>query len=268
MPFDLLDRATRPAALLRALLLCLPLLLGPAGGARADAAPRLMHAPYRVGDLRALQSGARLFVNYCLNCHSAQFMRYEKLRSIGLSAAQIQANLMFTGQRLGETMTVALTPEQAQAWFGAVPPDLSVIERALGSEQGSGADFLYTYLLSFYRDASRPTGWNNLLVPGVAMPNPLWRLQGERAARMRLEADPGDPAARHEVFQGWQQLHPGVLPETRYDSQIADLVAFMQWMAEPAQIERKRIGVVVLLFLAVFTFITWRLKTEYWKDVK
>ena len=264
---DLLVRALCAAAPLRAVLLGLCCALGLAGLARAEG-PRLMHAPYRVGDMRALQTGARLFVNYCLNCHSAQFMRYEKLRSIGLSAAQIQANLMFTGDRLGDTMTVALTPEQAQAWFGAVPPDLSVIERALGSEQGSGADFLYTYLLGFYRDASRPTGWNNLLVPGVAMPNPLWRLQGERAARMRLEPDPADAGVKREVFVGYRQLHPGVLSETRYDSQIADLVAFMQWMAEPAQIERKRIGVMVLLFLAVFTFITWRLKTEYWKDVK
>lgn len=249
-------------------LLLLGLLGASCAVARAEPEMRLLHAPYRVDDMRSLQNGARLFVNYCLNCHSAQYMRYGKLHALGLSDAQIQTDLMFTARRLADTMTVALTPEQAAKWFGAEPPDLSVIERALGSERGSGADFLYTYLLSFYRDASRPTGWNNLLVPGVAMPNPLWRLQGERAARMRSVADAADPAEHHEVFEGYQELRPGVLPAKRYDSQIADLVAFMQWMAEPAQIERKRIGLVVMLFLAVFTFITWRLKNEYWKDVK
>ncbi len=268
MPDHLPEILRRTAArLLRGLLPWL--LLGAATAASgAEAAPRLLHAPYLVGDMRALQNGAHLFVNYCLNCHSARYMRYQKLRSIGLSDAQIKKDMMFTSNRIGETMKISLTPAQASEWFGAAPPDLSVIERALGSSRGSGADFLYTYLLSFYRDQSRPTGWNNLLVPGVAMPNPLWRLQGERAALMRMQPDPGDPSQMHPVFEGYRQLRPGLLSAKMYDSQIADLVAFMQWMAEPAQIERKRIGVMVLLFLAVFTFITWRLKTEFWKDVK
>ncbi len=266
MPTNVLRTLRRLRAFLPQLLLLG--LLGASCGALADAQPRLLHAPYRVDDMRALQSGARLFVNYCLNCHSAQYVRYGKLHALGLSDAQIQSDLMFTARRLADTMTVALTPQQAASWFGAEPPDLSVIERALGSEHGSGADFLYTYLLSFYRDSSRPTGWNNLLVPGVAMPNPLWRLQGERAARMRRVADAADPAEHHEVFEGYRELRPGILSAKGYDSQIADLVAFMQWMAEPAQIERKRIGLAVMLFLAVFTFITWRLKNEYWKDVK
>ena len=228
----------------------------------------LRHAPYRVNNMLALQNGARLFVNYCLNCHAAQFMRYEKLRSIGLTGDQVEKNLMFSAPRLGDTMTIAMTPAQAQAWFGAAPPDLSVIERALASHRGSGADFLYTYLLTFYRDTSRPTGWNNLVVPSVAMPNPFWSLQGQRAAQFALKPDPADRDLQLKTFVGFKQLTPGSISPRRYDSQIADLVAYMQWMAEPDQLERKRLGVIVLLFLAVFTFITWRLKSEYWKDVK
>lgn len=228
----------------------------------------LQRAPYRVNDLLALQNGARLFVNYCLNCHSAQFMRYEKLRAIGLTGEQVEKNLMFSEPRLGDTMKIAMTPAQAKAWFGAAPPDLSVIERALASHRGSGADYLYTYLLSFYRDDARPTGWNNLVVPNVAMPNPLWPLQGERAARFEIKKNPEDPKVDIKSFVGYEQLTPGTLSTRQYDSQIADLVAYMQWMAEPDQLERKRLGVIVLLFLAVFTFITWRLKSEYWKDVK
>ena len=227
----------------------------------------LRPAPARVNDLLALQNGARLFVNYCLNCHGAQFMRFERLRAIGLTGNQVEKNLMFSAPRLGETMRVAMTTDQAQDWFGAAPPDLSVIERALGSHRGTGADFLYTYLTSFYRDDARPTGWNNLVVPNVAMPNPMWALQGQRAAQFERVPDPDHPKRTVVQFVDWKTLTPGSMSETQYDSEVADLVAYMQWMAEPDQLERKRIGVIVLLFLAVFTFITWRLKKEYWKDV-
>ncbi|MDE1952478.1 MAG: cytochrome c1 [Betaproteobacteria bacterium] len=254
-------------------LLRLALALGlSCGAAAAQAASEqasipLEHVPYRVNDLLALQNGAKLFVNYCLNCHSAKYMRYERLRSIGLTADQVQEYLMFSEPRLGDTMKVAMTPAQAAAWFGASPPDLSVIERALASHRGSGADFLYTYLLSFYRDTTRPNGWNNLVLPGVAMPNPLWPLQGERAAKFAFTNDPASPGLQLKRFVDYEQLTPGSLSPTQYDSQVADLVAYMQWMAEPDQLERKRLGVIVLLFLALFTFITWRLKSDYWKDV-
>ncbi|NNM64553.1 MAG: cytochrome c1 [Burkholderiales bacterium] len=238
-----------------------------AQAASEQASIPLEHASYRVNDLLALQNGAKLFVNYCLNCHSAKYMRYERLSSIGLTAGQVQEYLMFSEPRLGDAMKVAMTPAQAEAWFGASPPDLSVIERALASDRGSGADFLYTYLLSFYRDSTRPTGWNNLVLPGVAMPNPLWPLQGERAAKFALTNDPASPGLQLKRFVDYEQLTPGSLSPTQYDSQVADLVAYMQWMAEPDQLERKRLGVIVLLFLALFTFITWRLKSDYWKDV-
>ncbi len=248
-------------------LLFILALEGAAAAAEQQEVP-LDHAPYRVNDLLAVQNGARLFVNYCLGCHSAQYMRYESLRGIGLSDEQIKNNLIFGDARLGDTMRVAMTPAQAEKWFGIEPPDLSIITKALASHRGSGADFLYTYLRSFYRDDSRPTGWNNLVLPGVGMPDPLWMLQGERAARFEISPDPADPAVKLSTFAGYTMLRPGTESTTEYDSTVADLVAYMQWMAEPDQLYRKRLGVIVLIFLGVFTFLTWRLKSEYWKDVK
>jgi len=252
--------------------LCLAMLLGLLLSATASAATEqqeipLDHAPYRVNNLLALQNGARLFVNYCLGCHSAKYMRYESLRRIGLSDEQIQHNLIFGQAKLGDTMRVAMTPEQAEKWFGTEPPDLTIITKALASHRGSGADYLYTYLRTFYRDDSRPTGWNNLTFPGVNMPNPLWMLQGERAANFRVGPDPSDPAVKLKTFVGYTQLRPGSETPHEFDSTVADLVAYMQWMAEPDQLLRKRLGVIVLIFLGVFTFLTWKLKSEYWKDV-
>ena len=248
--------------------LLLGLLLHGAAGAAEQQEMPLEHAPYRVNNLMALQNGARLFVNYCMGCHSAKFMRYESLRDIGLTDEQIQRNLMFGDAKLGDTMRVAMTSPQADKWFGTEPPDLSIITKALASHRGSGPDYVYTYLRSFYRDDTRPTGWNNLVFPGVGMPNPLWMLQGERAARFEVGPDPADPAVKLKTFVGYTQLTPGMESTTEYDSTVADLVAYMQWMAEPDQLFRKRLGVIVLIFLGFFTFLAWRLKSEYWKDVK
>ncbi len=250
-------------------ILALGLLLhtGAQAASEEEAIP-LDHAPYRVNDLLALQRGAQLFTNYCLGCHSARYMRYEKLRAIGLNDDQIKANFLFDGAKIGDTMKVAMTPEQAEKWFGTEPPDLTIIAKALASHRGSGADFLYTYLRTFYRDDSRPTGWNNLAFPGVGMPNPLWPLQGERAARFTVGPDPADPKIHLKTFAGYVPISPGSMTPTEYDSAVADLVAYMQWMAEPDQLFRKRLGVIVILFLIGFTFLTWKLKSEYWKDVK
>ncbi len=142
--------------------------------------------------LTSLQNGAKLFVNYCLNCHSATAMRYNRLKDLGLSDEQIKNNLLFTGEKVGDLMTTALRPADAKAWFGAVPPDLSVIARARASGAGSGSDYLYTYLRSFYKDDSRPTGWNNMVLPNVAMPHAMWQLQGVRTVKMVEEKDPHD----------------------------------------------------------------------------
>src|SRR5881392_774402 len=141
-------------------------------------------APNSLNDLSSLQNGAKLFINYCLNCHSAAFMRYNRLRDIGLSEEQIKQNLLFSAEKVGENMKVALDNKQAKEWFGAAPPDLSVIARSRAVDgKGSGVDYLYTYLRSYYRDDTKATGWNNLAFPSVAMPHVLWELQGQRAAR-------------------------------------------------------------------------------------
>ena len=216
-------------------------------------------APVNTADLSSLQRGAKLFVNYCLNCHSASMMRYNRLKDIGLTDDQIRDNLLFSADKVGETMTIAMQPKEAKAFFGAQPPDLSVIARARGD------DWLYTYLRTFYRDDSRATGWNNLVFPSVGMPHVLWELQGQRAAKFSEVEEHGEKVHK---FAGFEQLSPGKLSKVEYDQATADLVGFLDWMAEPAQNHRKRLGVWVLLFLGVFTVFAWRLNAAYWKDVK
>lgn len=223
----------------------------------------------KMTDVASLQNGAKIFVNYCLNCHAAAFMRYNRLRDIGLTEAQIKGNLMFATEKVGDVMKVSLDPKQAKDWFGATPPDLTVIARSRADgAKGSGADYLYTYMRTFYRDETKATGWNNLVFPSVAMPHVLWELQGQRAAKFVEEADPHDPAKKTHVFKGFEQLTPGTMDARAYDNAVGDLVAYLQWMGEPAQAQRFRLGVLVLLGLGIFTLFAWRLNASYWKDVK
>ena len=233
------------------------------GGAVLDKFPT-----ERVTQLPALQNGARLFVNYCLNCHSASYMRYNRMRDIGLTDQQIKDNLMFAGAKVGDTMSTTLDPVQAKDFFGAAPPDLTVIARSRAGNGGSGADYLYTYMRTFYRDANSATGWNNLVFPSVAMPHVLWELQGQQRAVFATETDPHDAARTTSVFKSFEPISAGTLSTNDYDQAVADLVAFMQWMGEPQQGERVRLGVFVLLFLALLTLIFWRLNAAYWKDIK
>jgi ubiquinol-cytochrome c reductase cytochrome c1 subunit len=218
-------------------------------------------APDRLNSNASLQNGAKIFVNYCLGCHSAVSLRYNRLRDIGLSDQQIKDNLILGDQKVGDLMTISMSPKDAKAWFGKVPPDLSVEARA------RGIDWLYTYFRTYYKDPDSPTGWNNLVYPNVGMPHVLWQLQGERAAKFEQYKDPHDLSKTSKVFKGFEQLSPGTMKSQEYDDNIADLVAFMSWMAEPTQLQRKRIGVIVLLFLAIFTLIAWRLNKAYWKDI-
>ena len=222
-------------------------------------------APSRTNDMGALQNGAKLFVNYCLNCHSAAFMRFNRLKDIGLTDQQIKDNLLFTTEKVGETMKSAIDPRQAKDWFGANPPDLSVIARSRAGHGGSGADYLYTYLRTYYRDETKATGWNNMAYPNVAMPNVLWELQG---ARKPVYEELEEHGHKVSVFKGWQQVTPGSMTPLKYDEAVGDLVGYLQWMGEPAQNIRLRIGVWVLLFLLLLTFFAWRLNASYWKDVK
>ncbi|MBT9500209.1 MAG: cytochrome c1 [Burkholderiaceae bacterium] len=223
----------------------------------------------KLADTASLQNGAKLFVNYCLNCHAAAFMRYNRLRDIGLTEAQIKANLMFATEKVGDTMKVSLDPNNAKEWFGGLPPDLTVIARSRADgAKGSGADYLYTYLRSYYRDETKATGWNNMAFPSVAMPHVLWELQGQRTAKFAEEADSHSPSKTVHVFKGYEQLTPGTMSTLQYDNAVADLVAYLQWMGEPAQEQRFRLGVWVLLFLSVLTVLAWRLNAAFWKDIK
>lgn len=226
-------------------------------------------APINTRDNGSLQRGAALFVNYCLNCHSAAFMRWNRLQDIGLTEKQIKDYFLNVdadekGKVYGETMQSAIDPVQAKAWFGANPPDLSVIARSRAGSGGSGADYLYTYMTSFYPDDSRPTGWNNLLFPNVGMPHVLWELQGQRTPIMTQHPKTGEA-----VWTGkWQAGKAGTLTEAEYNRAAGDLANYLQWMAEPAQNQRKTIGVFALLFLALLSFITWNLNRAFWREVK
>ncbi|MHB1198832.1 MAG: cytochrome c1 [Polaromonas sp.] len=251
---------------MKKLILALVMALGLAAGAQAaEDGIAWDKAPAKTNDLAALQNGAKLFVNYCLSCHSAAFMRFNRLKDIGLTEQQIKDNLLFTTEKVGETMKATIDPMQARHWFGANPPDLTLIARSRSGAGGSGADYLYTYLRTFYRDETKSTGWNNLVFPNVAMPNVLWELQGERKP---VYAEQEEGGRKVEVFKGWQQVTPGAMTPLQYDQAIGDLVGYLQWMGEPAQNTRVRIGVWVLIFLLLLTFITWRLNAAYWKDVK
>jgi ubiquinol-cytochrome c reductase cytochrome c1 subunit len=222
-------------------------------------------APNKTNDLPALQEGAKLFANYCLNCHSAAFMRYNRLRDIGLTEQQIKDNLLFASDKVGDTMKAAIDPKQAKEWFGANPPDLTLVARSRAGHGGSGADYLYTYLRTYYRDPTKATGWNNLVFPSVGMPHVLWELQGEREPVFETIESHGHEA---HVFKGWKQISPGTMTPLQYDQAVANLVGYLQWMSEPAQNQRVRVGVWVLLFLGVFTVIAWRLNAAFWKNVR
>ncbi len=251
---------------MKKLLLGLVMALGVSGAAMAAGAGiPLDKAPERTNDMAALQNGAKLFVNYCLNCHSASFMRFNRLRDIGLTDKQIAENLVFPTDKIGDTMKSAINPAQAKAWFGANPPDLTLVARSRSSGAGTGADYIYTLFRSYYRDETKPTGWNNLVFPNIGMPNPLWELQGERRPVFDKVVSHG-----HEVdlHKGWEPVKPGTLSQAEYDRNVGDLVAYLQWMAEPSQNSRVRLGVWVMLFLAAFTVVAWRLNASFWKDIK
>jgi len=211
--------------------------------------------PGSVSDKAALQNGAKIFVNYCLNCHGASYMRYKNLMDLGLTEQQVKDNLMFTSDKIGGLMAVAARAEEQKQWFGATPPDLTIIARARGEagNAGAGADWLYTYLRSFYRDENRPTGWNNVVFENVGMPHVLYGLQGQQVLN-------------HETHK-LELAVPGQLAPAEYDKAVSDLVSFMVWMGEPQQEFRRTLGIFVLAFLALLFVVSYALKKEYWKDI-
>jgi ubiquinol-cytochrome c reductase cytochrome c1 subunit len=237
------------------LLLVSPAALLAAGGE----AIHLDHANIDPDNKESLQRGARLFVNYCLSCHSAALMRYERMgKDLGIDEKLVAENLMFTGGKVGDLMTVATSPQDAKEWFGTVPPDLSVIARA------RGVDWLYTYLRSFYRDDSRHTGVNNLVFPDVGMPNVLWELQGvQEPVITTVKHEDGTEVKTVDL----ELVEPGLMSPREFDRAVRDLVNFLDYMGEPAKYERRHLGVKVVLFLLVFLVLAYLLKKEFWRDV-
>jgi len=235
--------------------LLLVALFAPLAALASEAGYPLDPSPHDPRDLVSMQAGARTFVNYCLGCHSAQYVRYQGLTALGLSEAQIRDNLMFTADKIGEPMKGPMSVKEGKQWFGVAPPDLSVIARS------RGADWLYTYLRTFYRDPKTTTGWNNAVFPNAAMPHALWMLQGER----RLEL--ADAGHGHVAYR-WSELSKGAQSATQYDATVRDLVNFLVYVGEPHAASRKAIGVLTLFVLGVVFVLAWLLKKEYWKDVK
>ncbi len=235
------------------------LLALPAAAFASEESLHLDHAPVNLHDQESLQRGARVFVNYCLNCHGASYMRYNRMQDFGLTEKQIKDNLLFAADKPGETMRVAMPAKDAKAWFGAAPPDLSVIARS------RGADWVYTYLRSFYRDDTRPTGWNNLVFDKVGMPHVLHELQGQMAPVYRTEKS--EEGHEHQVLDHLELIAPGKITLAEYDALVGDLVNYLSWMGEPAKGQRMNIGLAVLLFLGVFYIVAFYLKKEFWKDV-
>ena len=273
-------------------------LLALAGAAQAQETAMDRWPTERSHDLGALQNGAKVFANYCLTCHGASLMRWNRLRDIGLTEAQIKDNLIFGDQKVGDLMTVALQAKDGKAWLGKAPPDLSLITRARTTDEYNGADYIYTLLRGYYRDSSTATGWNNVAFPTTAMPNIFWEVQGAREATLtRVEredkpAENGQPAKSELVktvtvydANGHASMQKTPLesgdPSFNYtfkaadpagaakvDSDVADLVAYLNWMTEPAAESRVKIGVFALIFLGIFTICAWRLNAAYWKDIK
>jgi len=247
------------------MLLAAPLAVAASESVKLDRLP----SDINPNDPVSLQRGAQVYVNYCLGCHSAAYMRYNRLQDLGLTEQQIRDNLIFTGAKVGELMKIAMDPRESREWFGTPPPDLTVIARARSSSDGSGADWLYSYLRGFYRDTSRPTGWNNTVYPNVGMPHVLWQLQGEQVLATGVQSIPRGSKGevkKHEM-QKLVLEKPGSMKPAEYDRMVGDLVNFLVYVGEPSRQSRVVLGIYVLLFLSVLFVLAYLLKKEYWKDV-
>lgn len=240
-----------------------PAVVNAAGGGFA-----LESAGNDVSDVASLQRGARNFVNYCAGCHSAKYIRFSKLQeTLRLTDEQVQENLMFAATKVDETMKVAMPADDAARWFGQAPPDLTLVARSRGT------NWVYTFLKSFYLDDQAMTGTNNLVLPNASMPHVLWELQGLQSASFKTSTNKetgkvtehfGDPA----YFDKLTQETEGTLSPEEYDQFVRDLVNFLDWAGTPEQLERRTLGIWVLLFLLVFLVFAYLLKVEIWKDVK
>ena len=242
------------------------LVAGPA--LAAGAGPVLMQSGANISDQASLQRGAQLYFNYCGSCHSLQYVRYSRMAAdLGLTEEQVMKYLNFTGGKFGDTIHAAMPAGAgdeaigAADWFGAAPPDLSLIARArLG-----GADYTYTYLMSFYPDPTRPIGWNNTVFPNASMPHVLWERQGIQT--LRAPDEHAEDAGGHASGPTFDLVKPGTRTPEEYRQDARDITAFLLYVGEPAALDREKYGVWVLLYLLLFTSVAWLLKHEYWKDV-
>ncbi len=227
---------------------------------------QMMRAEVDLSDRKSLQRGARTFVNYCLSCHSASFMRYNRLgKDLNISESVLKENLMFGTDKPGDTMTIALSKHEAEKYFSVAPPDLSVTARS------RGADWLYTYLMTFYVDPSRPNGVNNLAFQDTAMPHVLWQLQGWQEPVYKEVIGKDDKITREidylEVVT--EPLDkPKPYQDESYEETVTDLVNFMVYLGEPIKLKRKTIGVWTIVYLLVLLVIVYLLKQEYWREIK
>ena len=220
----------------------------------------LESANIQIEDRESIKRGAKLFVEYCLNCHSAELMRYSRIgQDLSMNDDEVRSQLITTDAKIGGVMKVAVEKEDAKRWFGKAPPDLSVISRA------RGVDWLYTYLRSFYRDDSRPWGVNNTVFKDVGMPHVLWELQGLQAPKIERIAD--EYGTEQDVIVGFELVEAGKLDAQAYDEVVRDLVTFLAYLGEPSKLQRLALGKWVLLFLAGFLILVYLLKKEYWKDI-
>ena len=230
------------------------------GVAHAAEGEGMEPANVRLDDIASMQRGSRLFFNYCSGCHSLQYLRYSRIaEDLKLDEKDVDNNLIFTGAKIGDHAVNQMPAALAAGWFGKAPPDLSLEARAKGS------DWIYNYLKSFYLDPSRPVGWNNKVFPNASMPNALWELQGLQVAVKEAAAE--GHAAGEAPVEKLEIKTPGRLNAEQYDQAVRDITAFLQYAGEPAALKRQSVGVWVLLYLALFTFIAYLLKHEYWKDV-
>jgi ubiquinol-cytochrome c reductase cytochrome c1 subunit len=220
----------------------------------------LDHANVDLRDQASLQRGAKLFAEYCMGCHGLKYARYERVgNDIGMTADEVKNQLIVAGGKIGDLMKTSMTSADAEKYFGTVVPDLTLVARL------RGADWVYTYLRSFYLDDKRPFGVNNILFPDVGMPHVLAGLQGVQKAVFKEE--PGPDGHPHKVFEKFEQATPGKLSPGEYDAAVRDLTAYLTYMAEPMKLERQSLGIKVMLFLVLFFVLAYFLKKEYWKDV-
>lgn len=239
------------------LVLALSLLLGSLS-ARAAESGELMSADVNIHDKASLQHGAKLFFNYCAGCHSLNFMRYSRIaKDLGLTKKEVMNNLNFTDHKFRQQAVAAMRGPDAEAWFGKAPPDLSL-------EAGEkGADWIYSYLNSFYLDPDSDIGWNNTVLKNASMPNVLWQLQGIQKAELGPMPDNGDP----RPVESLNLVQPGSMTPDQFHKATRDIAAFLTYVSEPAALKRHAMAPWVLLFLVVFSALAWLLKHEYWKDV-